>query len=462
MRNRLTRGTQWSLVAGAMVVAAAALPGEVAGQHVAVAAALSTGEVVRGDRWTPLVVTVDSAGPSLTGELRVVWGDARVRRPIELASPGRRQFEFLIRTPEPEPTIRVHLDSDGRRMQTTVVAVRVLPPGEPFTLCVLSENGSSPDAACTATTPADRLPRSVRGYEAVDELVWARDTPLSAGQRQAVQHWRALRELERSGDLGLAPQPVRPSLRRGLSEPATQLVAALAAAYVAGLLVTGIVVARRRSGLAAIGAVGAVVAAAGAAAAQALGSLGPGAAIHVHHGSVLHQIPGSSVALFSMRGIIEFPAFDDFHVRLPLSDATIELATAGARAEQVVDESGHPLITGTFGLGTRQAFSAEGAVEIQPLAVTRDGNTTTVTNRSGVTLRSCRFADGLTSPDVGTMIPGASSAAIQVSASLGPVLTCTADSPLVALTAASAAVQFQGRTLVAVYQSRREAAPIDD
>ena len=463
MITRLTRRTRWWLIAGAMFVSAAGPVRESAAQDTTVRAASSTGGVVRGDRWTPLIVTVESTRAAVSGELRLTWGDAAMRRPIVLASAGRRQFEFLLRTQEPEATVRVDLVSGGQRVHSTEVAVRVLRPDEPFTLCVMSADGSIPQETCTATVASDRLPNSVRGYEAVDAVVWDKDTRLEPEQRAALEQWHALRELERSGDLGLAPQPVRPNVRRGLPAPATELVALLATAYVAGLLLVGIiVVSRRRVGLRAAAAMIAAVVAAGAATAHALGRTGPASAVRVHHASVLHQVPGSGVSILSMRGVIEFPEFDEFVVRLPLRDGTMEPATARVRAEQRVDDNGLAVITGTHGLGARQAFSAEGVVELHPLALTRNGDTTTVVNGSDLTLRACRFADGFSTSDVGTMPPGAAATARQVSDVIGPAFTCATDTPVVALTSPERSMHVQGSTFIAAYQDRPQAVHADD
>jgi hypothetical protein len=41
-----------------------------------------------------VLITIDSAAPSFTGEVVVSWSNVRVRRVLDLASPGRRQLEL--------------------------------------------------------------------------------------------------------------------------------------------------------------------------------------------------------------------------------------------------------------------------------------------------------------------------------------------------------------------------------
>jgi hypothetical protein len=149
---------------------------------------------------------------------------------------------------------------------------------------------------------------------------------------------------------------------------------------------------------------------------------------------------------------------------LPLTDAAVDAATARTRSEQVVDENGQPFIDGTYGLGSRQAFAAEGIAAEQPLAVRHAGSGWTIVNRSSFSLRDCRFAEGFSVTDVGAMSPGASSTAHQTSEVLGPVFTCVADDPVVEVTSQGWPVEMRGATVIAVYSGRtdRRAPGIDD
>ena len=166
----------------------------------------------------------------------------------------------------------------------------------------------------------------------------------------------------------------------------------------------------------------------------------------------------------SMRAVAEFPALDRYVLRLPLSDATIDPAAARGRQEQIVDENGLAVIDGRYGLGSRQAFEAEGTLAGQPLGIARAGRDWTILNRSRVTLKDCRFAEGFSSTDARPLPPGASSTAHQTSEVLGPVFTCRAEDPLVDPTSEGRAVETLGVTVIAVYDGgdhRREPA-VDD
>ena len=118
-----------------------------------------------------------------------------------------------------------------------------------------------------------------------------------------------------------------------------------------------------------------------------------------------------------------------------------------------MDDNGLPVISGPYGLAARQAFAAEGFVDMQPLEVTMTGRTLTVSNRSDFNLRACRFAEGFSVTDVGGVAP-AHPRPRRNSLCLGPLFTCTVDEPLIDLTARDRRVETRGPTLVAVYRSR--------
>ena len=187
---------------------------------------------------------------------------------------------------------------------------------------------------------------------------------------------------------------------------------------------------------------------------QAAGRFGPGAAIAVYHRALLEQIPGTDVSVLSMRAIAEFPAHDSFMLRLPVTDGTIEPAASGQSSEQLVDEVGQPIIAGVFGLAARKAFGVEAIVGVQPLAVSQQGDTWTVANRSALVLERCRFADAFSTAPVGMMAPGMAVTAHQRGDVLGPVFTCEASRPLVQMLSSDWPVDMQGTTVIAVYKKQ--------
>ena len=61
----------------------------------------------------------------------------------------------------------------------------------------------------------------------------------------------------------------------------------------------------------------ALIVLAGSAAAYGIGDIGPAQAIHVRHASLLQQIPGVTGSVLTMRGIVEFPAFEGSSCSFP-------------------------------------------------------------------------------------------------------------------------------------------------
>ena len=430
---------------------------EAAAQDVVVRAAAGIGQAVKAGRWAPVLIDIDSTRPAFNGELIVSWGDVRVRRALALPSPGHRQIELYLRNPDPQDTIRVRLVAGEREIQSVDLPVRVVAPNEPVTLCVESGSETAQDE-CTARASIASLPRSARGYDAVDRIVTA--AGLSEEQRTAIARREALRALDLSGDAGLVQRPARPERRRGLPTGVARTSGAIVLMCAAGLAAVGIAMARRRSRVRWVWLSATAVIVVATVAAQAVGRIGPGTAVTVYYSALLEQVPGTSGSVLSMRALAEFPAHDSFTLRLPVADGTIEPAalTEGS-SEQVFDESGQPLITGVFGLAARQGFAAEAILDVQPLSVSQRGSEWTVTNRSNQVLERCRFADGFTRTDVGTLLPEKTVSAEQSGEVIGPVFTCEASEPALSMQSREHRIDMQGVTIIATYQNRANAAP---
>ena len=458
------------------------------GQGVAIRASAGIGGIVKADRWMPVMIGIDSSLESFTGDILVTWGDARLRRAIALPSPGTRQLELYVRTAEPDGVVRVRLVSGGRETQSIDVPVSIVPPSEPVALCIGTDVPSTqasglsqleeyyprvrPDrefpaatserpvvirerrsTRCTARTTTAELPRSVRGYDAVDRIAWQADAHGQASdeQREAVRRREVVHALDVSGDAGLVPRPARPERRRGLPPSVAAAAASIVIVYLASFLGAGLTLARRRTRLHMLWLTAGAVVVIATTVAHSSSRLG--GEIVVHHASLLEQIPGTDASRLSMRALAEYPAQGAYTLRLPVSDGTIEPApSALARSEQVVDDSGHPAVTGVFGLASRQAFAAEAVLEMQPLAVSTHGDEWTVTNRSTVLLERCRFADGFSSTDVASMQPGIRITARRIGDVIGPAFTCETASPLVEMQSSSRAVDMRGITTVAVFE----------
>jgi hypothetical protein len=326
-----------------------------------------------------------------------------------------------------------------------------------MTLCV-SALGEWPDdaARCTVTLVPQQLPGSVRGYEIADEVLTTGDSrSMPEVTRVALDRWRSLHPLEASGDLSLTPQVTRPTLRRGLASASAPVVTGFAGGYIALLLLIGLTGATARVTPSWLWLAVILWTLTAAGAALALGRVGPGARVIVHHTSLLQQIPGTSGSLLTLRGVAEFPSDDAVHLRVPLADGMLETASAAGPAAQVTDDAGYPTLNGRFGLGTRQAFSAEAVTDTQWLTVIERGETVEISNRSDQTLHDCRFGDGMSVTGVGDLPPDQTVSARRRGEVAGPLFTCTAAVPALALAEVSHVVEMRGTTTVAVYLDRR-------
>lgn len=420
-------------------------------------ATAGVGGLARPGRWTPVTVTVTNTDPGLSGHLMVTWGDAVVRRRLIFDSPGRRRIEVYLRASNAADRLQVRLEGSGAPFEIAV-PIRVVRDDERFVLCVVDDAAAaSPD--CTARVPAPALPASVRGYEAVDQVLWPFGRGrLRADQVAALRQFETLKRLDRRGDLSLTPQPARPTVGRGLPTSTGRAVLGAATLYamLLCLLAWTCTTRARPAAWAAIG-IGAAVAA-GSAASLAIGRVGPARAVTVHHHSVLQQIPGSDAALLSMRAIAEFPARGAAALRLPAVDGVIEQSVPRGRAVEELDTDGFPTLDGTFGLGARRAFGVEAVVPGAVLAVDDRGTSVRFTNRSPYTLDRCQLASGLrgAAPDVlppGGVIEAARIADDAASEVLGPAVLCTTTQPAIALTETRRAVIMQGTTVVAAYMT---------
>jgi hypothetical protein len=423
-------------------------------------AAAGLGGVAKAGRWTPLAVTVGADRDALDADLVVTWGDSRVQRPITVAPGTRKAFEFYVRTTDPRAAIDVRLQRAGRDIAAATAPVRVLGGDDRVILCVLVDATAPVNAAdCTTMVLARALPRSPRGYEAADDVVWpAGRSGLTVEQDAALRAWRALEALDASGDLGATPQVSRPLIPRGLPATLTPVVGAIGGAYVLALLTAGLVLRARRARLSFMAAAFALATVGACAAIAGIGRVGATRAVHLHHDSLLQQLPGAQSSVLTMRGIAEFPAFDRFALRLPASDGTLETASPRG-ASGALDAEGFPVVAGVFGVAARQSFAGEAVVGTQPLAVEEHGGTIAIQNRSARTLRNCRLGRGLATtgaPAPGTLAPGARIEASWTDsdeAASGPVITCVTDDAPLLFTESQRPVVMHGATTIAAYRN---------
>lgn len=409
-------------------------------------------DAAKAGRWTAVRVTLDHSGAGLAGDLILSWGDHELRRHVSLVSSGRHQFELYTRTTAAESSLRVRLVAGERETKALDLKMHVLPQDEIVTLCIVPASDSAPDAPCSASVPVADLPTSHRGYDVVDRVVWPAghgpDT-WAAAQRLAYERWEVLRQLNRRGTLGLAPGVSRPVLARGLPIDTSRTVAAGAVAYCLLFVMVGFVSRRSRARLTTVLGAMLVLTTTGVAGVYAIGRVGTPPVV-VHHEALMQQLPGKLGSLLTVQAVAEFPAFDQFSLRLPTADASLETVTRSGRLE-TMDEEGYPVLSATFGLGTRQAFAAEAATPVRFLEVTEDGDTVRITNRSNVELTGCRFADGFSMTAPTALKPSTSTQARRPVELIGPAFTCSLPDSVLTFTESRRPVRINGRMVLAAY-----------
>lgn len=447
----------WLVVAGALLAQSSTAPTPDA---VTMRVTAGLGGVVKAERWMPVRVTITTPHP-LDGQLRVAWSDVRLTRAVAFGSAGTRTLELYVRSSEPAATLSVTLQNNGTTRIRADVPVQVHPQTEPVAVCVRTPEFLNAPAAPRCGTwiePAD-LPVSPRGYEVADTvLAMAVIEPrLSRDQRAALREWSTLRRLDETGDLGLTPQPARPALPAGLPAGIRSAAVAGLFAYATCLLVAGWWARSRARRAWQVFALVAVLIAAGGGGVAALGHSGL-AGVHVRHQSVLQQIPQSGRSLITTRGLAAFGGRGDYRIQTHTPDGNLEAIGPSGRAEQAIDESGDPVLQGSFALGTRQAFVIEAVADVQPLAVREEPHQVTLVNRSAWPLRDCRFGDGFNSDSAFALAPGESRAATKLGDGIGPLATCSLDDTTpFTIRSDGQAVRTTGSTLIAVYRSDGQA-----
>jgi hypothetical protein len=419
------------------------------------------GGIAKAERWMPVHVDVRSGGPLPDGRLVVSWGDARLTQRIAFTTAGSRTFELYLRTAEPATTVSVALRSESGDVATIDVPVRIVPPADPVTLCLSSGTAAFDNPSCSSVVPVKALPLSPRGYEVVDRIIWMdADTPVlaSKAQRVALEEWQMLRQLDKRGDLALAPRATLPSIRRGLPTPTRNVIIAGGVVYLLLVVVAGVLLGVRGASVSRAYATALILVVAGTAAAWALGRSGPASAIRVHQASVLQQLPDTPGALVEMTGLAEFPARDQFDLGVEAGDVSLDAASATRQTAYMVDEGGLAIIHGSFGLGGRQLFRAEGVVDVQPLALLLTERDVRVTNRSSWPLHDCRFGEGLTAVEPQRLAPGEEMKTTFIGGVSGPIVSCVADESPVSFHADGHVVRVAGTTRIVAYRTDQNRA----
>ncbi len=395
-------------------------------------ASAGLGGVGRPGRWMPVRITLQTAGLDLQGEVVAEWGGAVVRHAASVTAPGRKEFDLLVRTSDAAAHVTVRFESTDAAPISVELPVQMAATDDVVTVCVIAPTALLSTEGCTATMVPEALPRSLRGYDAADRVVWpGAAIDLAPAQAVALERWRSIRALEDGGQFTAVPElpQVLSSLAGRSRIPLTLITgAAIYLAALAGLawLVRAVRVPAPRV----YGLLGLLI---GAAAAAALGAghAGPASAIVLHHVSVIQQVADTGVALVSMRAVAVFPAFDSFVLRAEVTDGAMRTEVEGPRSREAFDEGGHPLVSGRYGLGARLPVSVEAASDAVPFDLARRGGLLRITNTSDMDLRDCRVAPG-SSQEVSTALARGASVEIPwpPDAEIGIVICKTGASPM--------------------------------
>jgi hypothetical protein len=409
------------------------------------------GGLARPGRWVPVRISVDNDGSALQGELVVQWGDATVHRGVVLAAPSRSRFELYIRTPDVRDVITVRLQSKAIAVASIDVPVRVVPLENETTVCVTSAGAVAADLdECTSSVPTEALPRSMRGYDAADRLLWRAgpEAVLASDQRIALERWRQYRQLQDADVPSRAPRP--PSAAEGTAfTPSLRALSAGFGLYVLAMVAAGVLTRTTRRRPLPMYAAITCVAVLGSSAALSAGRIGPASAVVVRHVSMLQELPRGG-SLISMRAVAEFPSFDTFHLRAGVADSSLE-SKSTPRSDVWFDDAGLPLLSGVHALGSSEEFTLEGIVDFSPLQVERRPGVVRVTNTASVDLHDCGLSDGFSVQHLGTLAAGRTLETEERQAENTPFFTCELLALPVEFVEGTHPVKVEGTTVVAAY-----------
>ncbi|HXD75600.1 MAG TPA: hypothetical protein VN628_17765, partial [Vicinamibacterales bacterium] len=319
----------------------------------------------RPGRWLPVRVMIDARTDDVRGELIAEWGRSHVRRRVLVPAPSRREFDLYIRTGDVRDVVVVRLEENGRETGRVTVPVQVVGGDEPT----------------TATIRAGRVPRSWRGYDAADTVVF--DAGVSALQPDEQNAWAFWRALRNAGDIDRAL-------------PATQPVAAAAfpSARITGVTIVyfGAIAAvavffgsRRRTARWAYVALAAAVAG-GSAAAWARGR---SAAVVLRHQTVAEQFEGTALTLVDMNATVQYPSDGEYSLQATVTDGVLDPVPGSSTDETRLDADGYPLFERRGGLGTVDAFTLEATSAARTFDIRREASRVRIVNVSTTTLEGC-------------------------------------------------------------------------
>jgi hypothetical protein len=302
------------------------------------------------------------------------------------------------------------------------------------------------DGGCTARVEASALPVSMRGYDAVDDVVWLDGTPpvLSLGQRSALVRWRTNHRRLTTEIYTTPPQlvwkgmgssaPSRPTLLAGLV-----IVVAMCGA--------GVVWWRRPTRVTTGPLALAAATVLGVVAASVTGRAGAASGVVVHHATTVQQVGDGSMMF--LRGTVEYPTRDTYALTLDARDGDVWFRSSRG-LDISIDHDGAAVLDAASPRGGLRDIDLEAVTDDAPFDVRRDGGRIHVTNVSDTTLADCAFGERRSGGGQ-PLMPGASLDTAEPSVREAPFFSCRTGAPPIALTDQRHTVTFDGESLVVVW-----------
>jgi hypothetical protein len=403
------------------------------------------GGFVRSGRWTPVRIRIDSEQRDLRGTVVLEWGDARMRRAIDIPARSRIDIELYTRTTDARGSIAVRVMSNEALVTSTDVPVRVVPNENVLVVCAGTAVVGAGKEPCTTSIAPEALPRSMRGYVGADDVRVqpGAESRLTPAQRSALARWRALHDRDSSFIATPPRAPLNASRPAGVGRStivAACVVMGAAIAFAAMWTLSRGPAWRSYAALA-------VATALGTAAAIFAGRFGPGAEILVHHATTVEQVGDG--ATVTMRGTIEYPSYSDYTIRLAGLDGDV-MRRAINGSTQWLDVDGAPILRGTFGRDRTEQVELDGVADYAPFRVHREGDVVRVSNVSNDVLSDCSFTEGFSEGRIGTLAPAQTAAARATGAADSSFFSCAAPVTPVRFSESHFAVTLKGVAIVSV------------
>jgi len=412
-------------------------------EAVRMSATAGLGGIAKAGRWAPVRVLLDARDLDITGEIVVEWGAARVKRDVAVAAPSRRSYELYIQSGDVRDEMGVTLISSAGERHRVQVPIRLASIDEPVTVCIDDEVGGRA-AGCSVTLASDALPRSWRGYDVADLVVWSgrpgRD--LADDQKRALDLWQAMRaaDVDPTALTPLSALPTRAWPPRPLVRDVVLYLVAI------GIVITSLRYRRARSSwpysvVVAVAAIGSV----------AVVASGRHAAMAVQYVGVVEQFGRTTDGVATIRAIGESPSAGLVALHTTGVDAALENSPSSGRAlEESVDADGNASLRGHLGLGASFAFTVEAAGRIGPFSVGTTSGTLRVTNIGDRPLYGCEFPPGF-DRDQREILPGKWVETAHRVEGDDPIVTCRSAAPPVTLADANHPVVMDGETVAVVH-----------